>query len=381
VPITSFTYQNVGINIDIEPRVHHNKEISLKLKVEISSLAGTVSAGGGLTQPIIGTREIDTTIRLKDQETNLLAGLIREEERKSMSGVPGLSDIPVVKRLFGTTETNIQQTDIVLTLTPHIIRIPDVKEEDLLPLWIGTEGNIQLRGGSKSSPFGTTPFEGKEGEEELPPLPSFPDLPVEEAPPSESEKGAGAAAAPLVAPAPEPTPAPEKSSASGGGAGAAGTQAQSAQEKSSAEQQPSETAATANVFLNPAFQNVAKDQTFSVSVNISSESPVGSVPFHLRFDPQYLDFVKYQPGSPFLSQDGASPFVLATLNWSKTEVVVGLSREGSKPGVAGQGILIELTFTAKKSGTTQINFSDLAVLDPSAQRLPFTKQGMTVNIQ
>jgi len=125
VPITSFTYQNVGINIDIEPRVHHNKEITLKLKVEISSLAGQVSAGGGLTQPIIGTREIDTTIRLKDQETNLLAGLIREEERKSMSGLPGLSSIPVVRRIFGNTETNIQQTDIVLTLTPHIIRIPD----------------------------------------------------------------------------------------------------------------------------------------------------------------------------------------------------------------------------------------------------------------
>src|SRR2546426_995213 len=102
-----------------------NKEITLKLKVEISSLAGQVSAGGGLTQPIIGTREIDTTIRLKDQETNLLAGLIREEERKSMSGLPGLSSIPVVRRIFGNTETNIQQTDIVLTLTPHIIRIPD----------------------------------------------------------------------------------------------------------------------------------------------------------------------------------------------------------------------------------------------------------------
>ncbi|HEU4400598.1 MAG TPA: secretin N-terminal domain-containing protein, partial [Candidatus Polarisedimenticolia bacterium] len=142
VPITSFTYQNVGINIDIEPRVHHNKEITLKLKVEVSSLSGQVSAGGGLTQPIIGTREIDTTIRLKDAETNLLAGLIREEERKSMSGLPGLSKIPIVRRLFGNTETNVTQTDIVLTLTPHIIRIPDVTEEDLLPLWIGTEQNI-----------------------------------------------------------------------------------------------------------------------------------------------------------------------------------------------------------------------------------------------
>ncbi len=182
VPITSFTYQNVGINIDVEPRVHHNKEITLKLKVEVSSLAGQISAGNGLSQPIIGTREIDTTIRLKDQETNLLAGLIREEERKSMTGVPGLSDIPIVKRIFGNTDTNVQQTDIVLTLTPHIIRIPDITDEDLLPLWIGTEGDIGLRGSSKTSAFGSTPFEGKEGEEEEePPIPTMPELPVEEA--------------------------------------------------------------------------------------------------------------------------------------------------------------------------------------------------------
>src|SRR2546422_3300981 len=128
-----------------------------------------------------------------------------------MSGLPGLSNIPVVRRIFGNTETNIQQTDIVLTLTPHIIRIPDVTEEDLLPLWIGTESNIALRGGSKTSPFGTTPFEGKAGEEEeLPPVPGIPELPVEEALPAGDEQKPLESAAPLIAPAPAPTPAPHE---------------------------------------------------------------------------------------------------------------------------------------------------------------------------
>src|SRR5439155_22461423 len=132
-----------------------------------------------------------------------LAGLIRDEELKSTSGLPGLSSIPVVRRIFGNTETNIQQTDIVLTLTPHIIRIPDVTEEDLLPLWIGTESNIALRGGNKTSPFGTTPFEGKEGEEEeFPPLPGLPDLPVEEAPPAEEGQEPLHGSVPQVAPEP-----------------------------------------------------------------------------------------------------------------------------------------------------------------------------------
>src|SRR2546422_222445 len=382
VPITSFTYQNVGINIDVEPRVHHNKEITLKLKVEVSSLAGQISAGNGLSQPIIGTREIDTTIRLKDQETNLLAGLIREEERKSMTGLPGLSSIPVVRRIFGNTETNIQQTDIVLTLTPHIIRIPDVTEEDLLPLWIGTESNIALRGGSKSSPFGTTPVEGHAGEaEELPPVPGIPELPVEEAPPAGGEEEPLESTAPLVAPAPEPTPTPaplEKTPSPGAQATPSPTPSTAT---ASPTPKPPGPVSPATVFLNPTYLNVNKNQTFTVSVNIRSASAVGSVPFHLQFDPQYLDLATTGRTSPFLSQDGALPFVLATLGAGGKEVIVGLSREGSKPGVSGQGVLIEMTFLAKKSGTTTLNFTDISVLDPSAQRLPFDKQGMTVNIQ
>src|SRR5262245_25086987 len=174
VPITSFTYQNVGINIDLEPRVHHNREITLKGKVEISSLAGQVSAGGGLTQPIIGTREIESTIRLRDNETNILAGLIREEERHSLSGVPGLSDIPVLKRLFGNTETTIQSTDIVLMITPHIIRIPDIGEEDLLALWVGTDSNVELRGASRKSAY-ASPFDSGEAEPKYPGIADIPD--------------------------------------------------------------------------------------------------------------------------------------------------------------------------------------------------------------
>ena len=388
VPITSFTYQNVGINIDVEPRVHHNKEITLKLKVEVSSLAGQISAGGGLTQPIIGTREIDTTIRLKDQETNLLAGLIREEERKSMSGVPGLSDVPVLKRIFGNTETNVQQTDIVLTLTPHIIRIPDVTEEDLLPLWIGTEGNIGLRGSSKTSAFGSNPFEAKEEDEDAPMIPALPDLPVEEAEPDDGGAPAeGAAQAPggaLIAapappaetsptPAPEPTPTPAPNGGGGGGAAAAPSPTPDGEAQAAS-------AEPATVFLSPAFMNVSQGDMVTVGVMIRSKSAIGSVPFHLVFDPQTLEFINYSRTSPFLSQDGASTFVLATLGGSGNEVIVGLSREGSRPGVSGQGSLIDLTFRAKKAGTTSLGFSDLSVLDPSAQKLPFDRQGMTINV-
>lgn len=148
VPITSFQYQDVGIKIDIEPRVHHNNQVSLQLRVEVSAISGNVDAPGGQSQPIIGQRTIESNIRLQDGETNFLAGLIRNDETSSESGIPGLSDIPVLGRLFKSNRRQNTRTDIVLTLTPHIIRRANITEADLLPIWVGTEANISFRGGS-----------------------------------------------------------------------------------------------------------------------------------------------------------------------------------------------------------------------------------------
>jgi general secretion pathway protein D len=134
-PITSFVYENIGVNIDITPRTHHDDEVSLNLKVEISSISGT----GFGDLPTFGNRAISTTIRLRDGETNMLAGLIRDDERTVLSGIPGLSDIPVIGRLFAHNRRESQETDIILTLTPHIVRVLDVTEADLQPFSVGRD--------------------------------------------------------------------------------------------------------------------------------------------------------------------------------------------------------------------------------------------------
>jgi general secretion pathway protein D len=158
VPITSFQYQDVGIIIEIEPRVHHNEEVSLTVTIEVSNISGRIES-----QPIIGSRRIETTIRLQDGETNFLAGLIRTDESNSEEGVPGLSDIPVLGRLFGKKRNENQRTDIVLTLTPHIIRRADITAEDLAPIWVGTEQNLTFRGGSPSVESDVEgPFDGED---------------------------------------------------------------------------------------------------------------------------------------------------------------------------------------------------------------------------
>jgi general secretion pathway protein D len=134
-PVTSYTYENIGVNIDITPRTHHNDEVSLALKVEVSAISGT--GYGGL--PTFGSRSVNTIIRLRDGETSVLAGLIREEERTTIEGIPGLSDIPLIGRLFARNTSERIESDIIITLTPHIVRVLDLSEVDLRPFKVGRD--------------------------------------------------------------------------------------------------------------------------------------------------------------------------------------------------------------------------------------------------
>ena len=168
-PITSFNYQNIGVNIDITPRTHHDDDVSLALKIGVTSISG--SGFGGL--PTFGNREVSTIIRLRDGETNMLAGLIRDDERRSLDGIPGLSDIPLLGRLFAHNQKTTEQSDIILTLTPHIIRVLDLTEADLRPFRVGRDS---------VSPLAELP---------LPVEPPKPPEPPKEEPPPIKKPGGG----------------------------------------------------------------------------------------------------------------------------------------------------------------------------------------------
>jgi general secretion pathway protein D len=186
-PIVSYNYENIGVNIDITPRTHHDDDVTLLLNIAVTNISG--SGFGGL--PTFGNREIKTQIRLRDGETNLLAGLIRDDERRQVDGIPGLTDLPGVGRIFSNTTKNTQQTDIVLTLTPHIVRVLDLTEADLRPFRVSRDST--LSGG---------------GNLELPVLPAVPPAPSatpSPAPPPTTQQP-GAATPVLPPPAAPPTP-------------------------------------------------------------------------------------------------------------------------------------------------------------------------------
>ena len=144
-PLTSFEYRPIGVVISMTPRVTFEQEIVLDLEVENSTLGPPILVAGQ-SLPTFGTRRVTTRLRLRDGESNLLAGLIRQEDRRTLRGLPGLLRLPVLRHLFGATDTAVQETDIVMLLTPRIVRAPQYTQQDVSPLYIGTQRNIGVRG-------------------------------------------------------------------------------------------------------------------------------------------------------------------------------------------------------------------------------------------
>jgi general secretion pathway protein D len=143
-PIVNYNLQDIGITIKMTPRIHREREVSLEMELTVSSIAGT----GTADIPIIANREVKNVVRLKDGETNLLAGLLRDEERRSVGGITGLKDLPVLGNLFSATQKTIDQSDVVMTITPHIIRELEITEEDMQPLWVDPENLSGMTGGA-----------------------------------------------------------------------------------------------------------------------------------------------------------------------------------------------------------------------------------------
>src|SRR5262245_12649320 len=226
-PLNSFQLKPVGINIEITPvRVTLEGDIVIDLSLESSNRSADVNIAG-TNYPSFGSRKVITRLRLRDGESNLLAGLLREDERKALNGVPGAIRVPILKQLFSNNDQTIAQTDIVMLLTPHIVRAPEITETDLKPLYIGTQNSLGI-GGPPPLIGGTPePLENQPGAQPAPPPPPIMQVPPGSSPvpgfvvtPSPPEPappppppGGGAVVAPPVAPPtaavnPTPTPTP-----------------------------------------------------------------------------------------------------------------------------------------------------------------------------
>ncbi|MDH3521984.1 MAG: cohesin domain-containing protein [Acidobacteriota bacterium] len=411
VPITSFQYQDVGIRLELEPRIHHNNEITLTIQVEVSSLAGFNTEG----QPTISTRNIQSTIRLKDGETNFLAGLIRSDETSGESGVPGLSDIPILGRFFSKKSTDKRRTDLVLTLTPHIIRRPDITGDDLRPLWVGTEGNLTFRGGSprvESEVEG--PFDEDDSVEENERIRDLIRRRIESLPQglrdeAEPELTPGVDLVPATAPS-DPFADDDGSDDDDGsprglaslpGGGGLEDRAPGRADPGSGElgarvwgawaaypqagDVPVEVvdagvaAATPPVRLSLATRRAEVEVGAEVEVVVRAQAAaaVSHLPMTLRFDPGRLEVVAVDRG------DFLGPQSVASLLSDITRpghVMLGPSRLGDRPGVAGEGDVARIRFRPLREGEARIRFADAAALDRELGEMAVAREGLALHV-
>ena len=323
---TQFQYLDVGVNIEITPHVHANGEVTLKITMDVSAVTGQSNIGG-ISQPIIGQRKIEHEIRLKDGEANLLGGIMEDQQTKSLSGIPGLAQIPILKYLFGQTTQDHSENEIIFAIVPHIIRGTEVSEQNQRAIDIGTASTIGLRHSSRPQPTSVQP--------------------------------AGQPANPATNPSIQPQ----------------------ANRPPAGQGTPNPTAAGTPSFLfDPPTVQAAKGSTFMVNLLLSGAQNVSSVPVQLNYDPKMLQLVNVSNGG-FLSQDGQ----VVTLAHREDEAVgqsqITAARPPGASGVSGQGAVVTITFQAKESGQTPLVITRGGARDPGLQAITVNGAQASVTVQ
>ncbi len=351
IPITSFQYQDVGIKIDMEPRVHHNKEVTLKLTIEVSQLNGYVTnTADNSKQPIIGTRTITSTIRLKDGETNFLAGLIRKDISKTKNSIPFLGDLPLIGQLFTAVATDTKRTDLFLTLTPHIIRSPQITDEDLVPIWVGTENNVSFSGLNTrlESPNATgSPFDAPPAEH----LRVMPRPVGAAAPVLPNVPQGGMPNDPFKRPVPTPVPAVPKANATSGAGPAASAAASAETANVAAAAGVSDAPAGAALALETTSALVAAGETSVVNLTgVSGLAPLTTLELTVEWDPTVAEVTGIAPGAWRNSEDAAS----IRFDADRTSGRAHLHFARTGPGGLPDGVLAKLAIKGTGPGTTLV---------------------------
>jgi len=323
---TQFQYLDVGVNIDITPKVHQNGEITLKLALDVSAVNGQSNIGG-INQPIIGQNKIEHDIRLKEGEVNLLGGLMEDADVKTMAGIPGLSQIPILKYLFGTEHTDKRQNEIIFLLVPHIVRAQELTPFNERAIDMGTSNVIDLRMTS-AMPQAGAPVTVPAGVPQGAPQPGAPTAPVQPTTPPSSGPGPSPVTLKLDVPQPQ-----------------------------------------ANV-----------GSMVAVNVVLNGGQNIYSVPMQLSYDPKALELVDVENGN-FLGQDGQSVALVHRDDGSKGTVQLTATRPPNAGGVSGSGTVFSLIFKAKAPGTTALNVTRAQVKDAFMNNVPSAGTQAAVTIQ
>jgi general secretion pathway protein D len=413
IPQTSYNYRKVGVTMEITPRVTYEGEILLELSVENSALGASVDVGGQAA-PSFTSRQVQTHLRLREGEANLLAGLVRTDNTRTRSGLPGLLKVPVFKQLFSGNDINDQDTDIVMLITPHIVRSHELTASDLGSIYIGTQGNIGLGGPPPliaapggEAPAAQAPEAGPGGAAigNIPP-PGVPRPPVageagaqpanRPAPPGTSPVPTPVTPLPPAATPPQPAPAPtQPATPPGAEAGAAavppggapaavpplpGAQPEAGAAPAQGAQPPATPTTTpAQIIVSPpgtTFQVAGGPYTMPVSINNASRISV--LTLTITYNPAVLRVRTVQDGT-FMRQGGITSSFTPRIDNAAGRVDIAMSRAGDQTGASGAGLLAALLFDAVAPGNAIVSVSGVAnAPDGTPLQLAFSPVTVTV---
>ena len=412
-PLTSFTYRPIGVIVEMTPRVTYEGEIVMDLLLE-NSARGQDSTIAGQTLPAFASRKVTTRLRLRDGESNLLAGLLRADERRSLRGFPGILRLPLLQQLFADNDTNIRQTDIVMLLTPRIVRSHQLTAQDLSPIYIGTQANMAV--GGPPPVFGgnnDAPAAAPAG----PPVaaPAAPQIPA-----GTPMAVAGSAGAPQIPPGsspipgtttslfgtPIPQPAPPASGitsfpspeaiAAAAAAPAVAAQAPAAGTATAAAPSPAPPApsgragnpltaapaapAPAMVLVSPPTTDLrVGGGPYLVPISISGASRLSTVSLSLTFNPAVMRVRTVQEGT-LLQQGGVKATFTQKVDAAGGRVDIAVVRGADVLGASGTGLVAAITFDAVAPGTSPLALSGVGTL-AGGGAAPLQFQPVTVTVK
>jgi general secretion pathway protein D len=334
---TQFTYIDVGVNIEAQPRVHPDGEVSMKLVVEISSVASFQTIGG-IQEPVISQRKIEHEVRLKDGEVNILGGLIQRTENDDLNGIPGAAGVPGLKYLFSQDSKEVMDDEVLIVLTPHILRFPSIHAENLRRLAAGTDSNVRVLRQASS--------DGRSNDAQSKSSEANPEAQHSTLPSSMQTlaKPAQFAAAYSVTPG------------------------------------ASTTGAAAQIRFNPERVTLRNGDSEIVGVAIESVNDLFSLPVLLKYDPAVIQITEVRDGG-FLSGGTEAVAIVQRIDAQKGEVMISCTRGPHAPGVNGSGTILGLVVKGVAAGDARIQIVELNAQDSQQRSIPITSGEAAIRVQ
>lgn len=348
---TQFNFEEIGVNIDILPKIHNDREISMHIAIEISNVRDVIDLGG-IDQPIIGQRTIEHDVRLQEGEASILGGLNNESVFTSKSGVPFLSDIPILGNLFSVKKVDTSQNEILIVVIPHIVRLPTIEKSNMREIASGTEQVFQVRFEEESS-----------GEAALPDL------------------GASAAtdgtptATPATSPAPTPvTPAPTPVTPEPATPPVAVTPA-------TPEPTPATPTSAARLLFQPGQVSLASGEEITVTVMTDGVTDLFGSPLRIAYDPAVVNVVEITRGDFLAGPERTDLIFSRNIRNQVGQAAVNISRFPGTGGATGSGELIQIQLRGVGPGQTQLNVAPAGARAAGGTPLTLQSAALQLTVQ